>query len=61
MRRLLVAAVVAMMPSVAAAQEPIRLYAAGSLRAAMLEIADAFASQGGMKVAGTFGASGLLR
>jgi ABC-type molybdate transport system substrate-binding protein len=61
MRHLLAAAIIAMTPSLAAAQEPIRLYAAGSLRAAMLDIADAFNRQSGVKVTATFGASGLLR
>jgi ABC-type molybdate transport system substrate-binding protein len=61
MRHLLAAAVLAMIASSASAQEPIRLYAAGSLKAAMLDIADAFAKQTGTKVVGTFGASGLLR
>jgi molybdate transport system substrate-binding protein len=45
----------------AAAQEPVRLYAAGSLRAVMGEIAAAFKKETGVAVAGTFGASGLLR
>jgi len=39
------------------AQEPLRLYAAGSLRAVMGDIIKA----SGMPVSGTFGASGLLR
>jgi molybdate transport system substrate-binding protein len=43
------------------AQEPVRLYAAGSLRAAMTDISAAFENASGTKVAGTFGASGLLR
>jgi len=45
----------------AAAQEPVRLYAAGSLRAVLEEIGTRFAAETGMKVAGTYGASGLLR
>lgn len=45
----------------AAAQEPVRVFAAGSLRAAMTEIAQAFTASGGPAVATTFGASGLLR
>ena len=54
---------IAVMTSVAAsAQEPgVRLYAAGSLRAVMTEIAQAFATAGGPTVSSTFGASGLLR
>ena len=46
----------------AGGQEPsVRLYAAGSLRAAMTEIAQAFAASGGPAVTATYGASGLLR
>jgi len=41
----------------AQAQEPVRLFAAGSLRAAMTEILQA----SGMPAVGTFGPSGLLR
>lgn len=47
--------------SVAAQDGGIRLYAAGSLRAVMTEIAQAFAASGGTTVSSTFGASGLLR
>jgi ABC-type molybdate transport system substrate-binding protein len=48
--------------SVAGAQEPaVRLYAAGSLRGAMTEVAQAFTASGGPTVNATFGASGLLR
>jgi len=43
------------------AQEPVRLYAAGSLRAAMTEIGTGFRDRTGVPVAATFGASGLLR
>ena len=39
----------------------IRVYAAGSLRAAMTEIGQAFTAAGGPAVMPTFGASGLLR
>ena len=39
----------------------VRLYAAGSLRAAMTEVAQAFTASGGPAVTATFGASGLLR
>ena len=46
--------------SSAHAQEPVRLYAAGSLRAVMTEIGEAFAVSAGTKIAGTYGASGLL-
>jgi ABC-type molybdate transport system substrate-binding protein len=45
----------------AAAQEPVRLYAAGSLRGALTEAAKAFEAKEGTKVAATFGPSGLLR
>ena len=41
--------------------EPVRLYAAGSLRAAMTEIAQAFQAVEGIAVTGEFGPSGLLR
>jgi molybdate transport system substrate-binding protein len=52
-----------LMTSVAAsAQEPgVRLYAAGSLRAVMTDLAQAFTTAGGPTVGTTFGASGLLR
>ena len=43
------------------AQEPVRLYAAGSLRAAMSDIAVAFEKQDKTPVKSEFGASGLLR
>ena len=45
----------------APAQEPVRLYAAGSLRVALTEVAAAFEKQEGIPVAKEFGASGLLR
>jgi ABC-type molybdate transport system substrate-binding protein len=63
MRRLavVVAAVVAVVSGEALAQEPVRLYAAGSLRAAMTAIATAFKAETGLTVNGTYGASGLLR
>lgn len=44
-----------------AAQEPVRLFAAGSLRGVMTELGAAWTASGGGKVAATFGASGLLR
>lgn len=47
--------------SAATAQEPVRLYAAGSLRAVMIEIGLAFEAAEGIKLAPVFGASGLLR
>jgi len=45
----------------AQAQEPVRLYAAGSLRLALTEVAKSFQAATGTPVAPTFGASGLLR
>ncbi len=44
-----------------AAQEPLAVYAAGSLREALTEVAQLWHAQGGAPVALTFGASGLLR
>ncbi len=46
---------------IALAQDSARLFAAGSLRAAMTDIADAFRQSGGGAVDMQFGASGLLR
>jgi len=43
------------------ALEPVRVYAAGSLKAVMGEIGAACQKQSGIAIAGTFGASGLLR
>lgn len=43
------------------AQDPVKLYAAGSLRAAMTEVGTAYQEKTGVAVAGTFGPSGLLR
>lgn len=43
------------------ADEPVRLYAAGSLNAAMTDIAAAFTAAGGPPVMTVFGPSGLLR
>lgn len=66
MRALLLAAALLMAapaagPSATAA-EPVRLAAAGSLRAALAEVATAFAaSPGGAQVAQTYAPSGLLR
>lgn len=40
---------------------PVRLHAAGSLRAALLDIADAFEAETGTPVSAQFGASGLLK
>jgi molybdate transport system substrate-binding protein len=55
--RILFAVVLGLFLVKANAQEPVRLFAAGSLRAAMGDIIKA----SGMAVQGTFGASGLLR
>jgi ABC-type molybdate transport system substrate-binding protein len=49
------------MTSPTMAQEPVRLYAAGSLRVALTEVGEASSKASGVKVAYTFGASGLLR
>ena len=63
--RLLIAAGVASLLLLGAgrsgAEEALRLYAAGSLRDTMTEIATAFARSSGIGVESTFGASGLLR
>lgn len=61
MRRAVLAALIAMLAVPAAAQEPVRLYAAGSLRGALTQVAELYEKQTGEKIAGTFGASGLLR
>ena len=45
----------------AQAPAPLSVYAAGSLRAAMTDLARAFEQQGGAPVRLTFGASGLLK
>ena len=47
--------------SPARAQEPVLLHAAGSLRAALTEVTQAFTAQSGLPVKPAFGASGLLR
>jgi molybdate transport system substrate-binding protein len=44
-----------------AQEQGVRVYAAGSLRAVMPELAQAFTAAGGPSVSSTFGASGLLR
>ena len=54
-------AIVAASPIAAAEEQAMRLYAAGSLRGAMTEVAQAFTAAGGPAVSATFGASGLLR
>jgi molybdate transport system substrate-binding protein len=60
MRARLALAVI-MASQAATAQEPVRLYAAGSLRAALNEVAAAFTAATGTKVVAEYGASGLLR
>lgn len=56
------AAVIGLTMSTAAnVQEPLRLYAAGSLTASLTEVSEAFTRDTGLKVTGTFGASGLMR
>jgi len=47
--------------TVPAAAETVQLYAAGSLKAALTEVAKAFETKTGNKVDGKYGASGLLR
>lgn len=49
------------MQAPAHAQAPVAVYAAGSLREAFTEIAQAWRQHGGAELALTFGASGLLR
>ncbi|AWU95501.1 molybdate ABC transporter substrate-binding protein [Azospirillum ramasamyi] len=52
----------AMLGVTATAQaEPVKVYAAGSLKAVMTEIGKAFEAAQGTAMAGTFGASGLLK
>jgi ABC-type molybdate transport system substrate-binding protein len=50
-----------MSTTVGAQQPNVQLYAAGSLRAAMTEVVQAFSASGGTVVTTTYGASGLLR
>jgi len=56
---LLLAAAVTSAPALAA--EPVQLYAAGSLRTALTEVAAAFEAAAGAKVQARFGASGTLK
>jgi molybdate transport system substrate-binding protein len=60
-RKLAAAVVVATMTMQARATESVQLYAAGSLRAALTEIAAAFEAQAGIKVQAKFGPSGTLK
>lgn len=63
MTRRLVAAlcVAAALSAPAHAEEAVRLYAAGSLKAAMTDIGVAYARAAGVRLEGTYGPSGLLR
>lgn len=58
---LVVAAIGMVMTSSADANETVLLHAAGSLRGALTEVADAFAAEAGTKVEAKYGASGTLR
>ncbi len=60
MKGQLLAGLLALAMTVAQAQT-LEVFAAGSLRAAMGELAEAFAQQGGMRPRLSFGASGLLK
>ncbi len=59
--RVVFALLAAAMTHAAIAQEPVRLYAAGSLRAALNEVGAAFTASTGVRVAAEYGPSGLLR
>jgi len=48
-------------PAAGATDAPVKLHAAGSLRAALDEVAAAFAADSGVKVEAAYGASGLLK
>lgn len=60
-RAIVLGVAVAASPPARAEERAVRLYAAGSLRGAMSEVAQAFTAAGGPPVTATFGASGLLR
>src|SRR5215471_3792274 len=60
-RKLAAALVVAAMTMQAKATDPVQLYAAGSLRSALTEIATAFETTAGVKVQAKFGPSGTLK
>jgi ABC-type molybdate transport system substrate-binding protein len=62
-RKRLIAGAILLMASLstASAQQPVLLHAAGSLRAALTEVANAFSDETGVPVRAIFGASGLLR
>ncbi len=57
----LAACMTAPLPAATGPAEPVQLYAAGSLREAMTEIAQGYEAQTGVPVKLTFGASGMLR
>src|SRR5215510_13698267 len=60
-RKLAAAVVVATITMQAKATDPVQLYAAGSLRSALTEIATAFEAATGLKVQAKFGPSGTLK
>ena len=60
-RAVALCAALAMSGAASGEEAAVRLYAAGSLRAAMTEVAQAFTASGSPAVNATFGASGLLR
>jgi len=60
-RKLAAALVVAAMTMQAKGADPVQLYAAGSLRSALTEIAAAFEAAANVKVQAKFGASGTLK
>lgn len=59
--RLVAPALARLEPAERASHPPVLLHAAGSLRAALTEVSQAFTAQSGMAVTPAFGASGLLR
>jgi ABC-type molybdate transport system substrate-binding protein len=61
MGRLVLLAAACLMSAAAHAQESLAVYAAGSLREALTEVAALWQAQGGARVTLAFGASGLLR
>jgi molybdate transport system substrate-binding protein len=61
LRFVLTAIMMATMTITARAAEPVQLYAAGSLRSALTDVATAFETQTGIKVQAKFGPSGTLK
>lgn len=61
MFRVLIGAAAMILVGASAEAEPVLLHAAGSLKAALGEVADAFTQDHGIEVERSFGASGLLR